>query len=278
VQRTAVWDTVQFALNGMMFVLLGEQLPGILSGAVRVVHDANHLNPWWLGVYALAISFGLACTRFIWVWVSVNLTRYWARRRGEPPTPRPSVRLVAAVSVAGVRGAITLAGVLTVPLTLGDGAPFPVRDLMIFLAAAVIIVSMLAASVGLPRLLLGLAMPSDSADEEQRYRARGIAAEAAIRAIEQAAHEGASADQDAEIYADAAALVMDSYRRRFEGEMTAEHAPKIRRSNEIERALRLAGLAAEREALFALARSEVLSQENSRKLIRDVDLMEERLR
>jgi CPA1 family monovalent cation:H+ antiporter len=279
VQRTAVWDTVQFALNGMIFVLLGEQLPGILSGAVRVVQDANHLNPWWLAVYALAINFGLACARFAWVWVSVSLTRYWARRRGgEPSTPRPSVRLVAAVSVAGVRGAITLAGVLTVPLTLSDGAPFPVRDLMIFLAAAVIIVSLLAASIGLPRLLLGLAMPSDSADEEQRYRARGVAAEAAIRAIEQAAHEGASADSDAEVYADAAALVMDSYRRRFEGEMTGENAAKVRRGNEIERALRLAGLAAEREALFALARSEALSQENSRKLIRDVDLMEERLR
>jgi monovalent cation/hydrogen antiporter len=278
VQRTAVWDTVQIALNGMMFVLLGEQLPGILSGALRVVQDANHLNPWWLVVFALAINFGLACARFIWVWVSVNLTRYWARRRGEPATARPSVRLVAAMSVAGVRGAITLAGVLTVPLTLNDGAPFPVRDLMIFLAAAVIIVSLLAASIGLPRLLLGLAMPSDSADEEQRYRARGIAAEAAIRAIEQAAHEGASVDQDAEVYADAAALLMDSYLRRFEGEMTAENAAKVRRGSEIERALRLAGLAAEREALFALARSEALSQENSRKLIRDVDLMEERLR
>lgn len=278
VQRTAVWDTVQFALNGMMFVLLGEQLPGILSGALRVVQDANHLNPWWLAVYALAINFGLACARFIWVWVSVNLTRYWARRRGGPSTPRPSVRLVAAVSVAGVRGAITLAGVLTVPLTLNDGAPFPVRDLMIFLAAAVIIVSLLAASIGLPRLLLGLAMAPDSANEEQRYRARGIAAEAAIRAIEQAAHEGASVGQEAEVYADAAALVMDSYRRRFEGEMTAENVAKVRRGNEIERALRLAGLAAEREALFALARSEVLSDENSRRLIRDVDLMEERLR
>src|SRR6202000_1494873 len=104
---------------------------------------------------------------------------------GEQATVRPSVRLIAAVSVAGVRGAITLAGVLTVPLTLNDGPPFPARDLIIFLAAAVIIVSLLAASIGLPRLLIGLAMPSDSADEEQRYRARGIAAEAAIRAIEQ---------------------------------------------------------------------------------------------
>ncbi len=278
VQRTAVWDTVQFALNGVMFVLLGEQLPGILSGAVRVVRDANHLNPWWLAVYALAISFGLACTRFVWVWVSVNLSRYVAGRRGDPTTLRPSVRLIAAVSVAGVRGAITLAGVLTVPLTLGDGTPFPARDLTIFLAAAVIIVSLLVASIGLPRLLVGLAMPSDSGEEEQRYRARSIAAQAAIRAIEQAAHEMASTHEDAALYADAASRVMESYRRRFEGETTAERVAEVRRINEIERQLRLAGLAAEREALFSLARSESLSQESSRKLIRDVDLLEERLR
>ena len=79
VQRTAVWDTVQFALNGMMFVLLGEQLPRILSGAMQVVGDTNHLNPWWLAVYAVAINFGLACARFIWVSVSVSLSRYLAR-------------------------------------------------------------------------------------------------------------------------------------------------------------------------------------------------------
>ena len=278
VQRTAVWDTVQFALNGVMFVLLGEQLPGILAGAVHVVRDARHLNPWWLAVYALAINFGLACARFVWVWVSVNLSRYLARRRGDPATVRPSVRLIAAMSVAGVRGAITLAGVLTVPLTLGDGTPFPARDLIIFLAAAVIIVSLLVASIALPGLLLGLAMPADSGDEEQRYRARSIAAQAAIRAIEQAAHEMASAHEDADLYADAASRVMESYRRRFEGEMSAERTAEVRRINEIERALRLAGLAAEREALFSLARSESLSHENSRKLIRDIDLLEERLR
>ena len=87
----------------------------------------------------------------------------------------------------------------------------------------------------------------------------------------------ARGEGDAELYAEAAARVMDSYRRRFEGEMTAEDAAHVRRSNEIERALRLIGINAEREALFALARSEVLSQESSRKLIRELDLMEERL-
>jgi len=277
VQRTAVWDTVQFALKGVMFVLLGEQLPGILSGAMRVVQDTRHLNPWWLAVYALAINFGLASLRFIWVWVSVHLTRYLARRRGEETSGRPTVRLIAAMSAAGVRGAITLAGVLTVPLTLPTGEPFPARDLIIFLAAAVIIVSLLAASIGLPRLLIGVEMPADSTAEEERYRARSVAAHSAIRAIERASHEMARGEGEAELYAEAAARVMDSYRRRFEGEMTAEDAAHVRRSNEIERALRLIGINAEREALFALARSEVLSQESSRKLIRELDLMEERL-
>src|SRR5690606_10302020 len=90
VQRTAVWDTVQFALNGIMFVLLGEQLPGIFAGAVDVVRESNHENPWWLAVYVLAINFGLAALRFVWVWVSGRLTLWLARRRGEPVTQKPS--------------------------------------------------------------------------------------------------------------------------------------------------------------------------------------------
>jgi NhaP-type Na+/H+ or K+/H+ antiporter len=65
----------------------------------------------------------------------------------------PGWRLIAATSLAGVRGAITLAGILTLPLALLDGTPFPGRDLAIFLAAGVIIVSMTAASLGLPFLL-----------------------------------------------------------------------------------------------------------------------------
>src|SRR5690606_23005283 len=135
VQRTAVWDTVQFALNGVMFVLLGEQLPGIFAGAMDAVRESNHENPWWLAVYVLAINFGLAVLRFTWVWLSTKITMAAARARGEPPGEKPSLRLLAAMSIAGVRGAITLAGVLTLPLVLADGTDFPARDLAIFLAA-----------------------------------------------------------------------------------------------------------------------------------------------
>lgn len=277
-QRTAVWDTVQFALNGVMFVLLGEQLPDILSGAMNVVQLSEHENPVWLVAHVLAISLGLAVLRFLWVWISLRMNALVAATRGEPVRSKPSLRLVGAVSVAGVRGAITLAGVLTLPLTLADGSLFPARDLAIFLAAGVIVLSLVAANVCLPRLLRGLDMPAESAHEQEIERAQVTAAEAAIRAIERTSHELADSQSDADLYAQAATRVMEVYRRRIDGRaQTGETAASIRRSDDIERKIRLAGLRAERDAVFALARSQSLSDASARKLVRQIDLLEERL-
>ncbi len=278
VQRTAVWDTVQFALNGIMFVLLGEQLPAIFAGALDAVRESNHENPWWLAVYVLAINSGLAALRFGWLWVSVRITAYLAAARGQPPEPPPSLRVLAAMSVAGVRGAITLAGVLTLPLMLQDGTDFPARDLAIFLAAGVIILSLTASSVLLPRLLRGLDAPPEPAEALEMEHARIAAAQAAIPAVESALHEMAGGHTDADLYADAAARVMELYRRRLEGHAGGENALRVRQCDEIERSLRLAALHAERAALFALARAHEISDECARKLVRDIDLQEERFR
>ncbi|HEY8518894.1 MAG TPA: Na+/H+ antiporter [Gammaproteobacteria bacterium] len=277
VQRTAVWDTVQFALNGVMFVLLGEQLPSIFAGAMDAVRESNHENPWWLAVYVLAINFGLAALRFSWVWVSGNVQVWLARARGAEAVEKPTLQEVAAMSVAGVRGAITLAGVLTLPLTLPDGAEFPARDLTIFLAAGVIIMSLVASSFLLPRLLRGLGT-SGKHGEDEIDRARAAAAEAAIPAIEAALHEMARGQADADVYAEAAARVMEIYRRRVEGNSGGENGHRIRQSDLIENRLRLAALCAEREKLFALARAHEISDYTARKLVREIDLQEERFR
>ncbi len=278
VHRNAVWDTLQFALNGVIFVLLGEQLPAIFLGALDAVRESNRDNPWWLLGYVLAINLGLASLRFAWVWLSFSLARALAIKRGEASADPPTLRLTAAMSVAGVRGAITLAGVLTLPLMLTDGTPFPARDLTIFLAAGVIIMSLTAASIALPRLLHGLAPEAGSIEDANEERARAAAAESAICAIEEVSHAMASGHTDANLYADAAARVMDIYRRRIESHMTSEDAVRIRHADEIERTLRLAGLKAERETLFALARKHSLSDAQTRKLVREIDLLEERLK
>ena len=108
------------------------------------------------------------------------------RAGGEHARSVPSLRLAAAVSFAGVRGAITLAGVLTFPLAMPNGSPFPARELCILIAAGVIILSLTWANVSLPRLLTGLTLPPDDSYEDEEDRVRMAAAQAAMRAVQRA--------------------------------------------------------------------------------------------
>ncbi len=276
VRRAAVWDMVQFAANGVIFVLLGEQLPQIVDGAEQVVRDTGHHQPIWLLVYVAAIVLSLAVLRFIWVWTSLRFTLFRAARRGQA-RPAPGLRLIAATSLAGVRGAITLAGVLTMPLVLANGAAFPARELAIFLAAGVIIVSLIAASIGLPFLLKGLKLPPEESHQEEEDRARIAAAEAAIRAIDRALHDMGEGRNDADVYADTGARIMDLYRQRITGRSkTGEEAALSRKAEEIEGRLRLAGLRAERAEIYRIARTHRLSDELARKLVREIDLQDAR--
>jgi Na+/H+ antiporter len=276
VRRAAVWDTIQFALNGVIFVLLGEQMPSIMARAAATVRITGHHEPWWLAVYVLAITAALAALRFVWAWVSLKWNIARAIRRGEPAPP-VSWRLIAATSVAGVRGAITLAGVLTLPFALADGTPFPARNLAIFLAAGVIIVSLVAASIVLPRLLKDLELPPEPSHQNDIDNARVEAAQAAITAIEQAQHDMAEGRADADLYTDASARIMELYRQRIDSRRQEPEILELnRRQDLIERQLRLAGLRAERDAIYRLARARRLNDESARKLVREIDLLEAR--
>jgi Na+/H+ antiporter len=275
VRRSAVWDLVQFTASGIIFVLLGEQVPQLVTGAARVVREAGHHEPVWLVVYVVAINLALAVLRFVWVWTSLRFTLFRALRGQNSYVP--SWRLIAATSLAGVRGTITLAGVLTLPLTMNDGAAFPARDLAIFLAAGVIIVSLAAASFSLPFLLKGVELPPDASQQEEEDLARIAAAEAAIRAIEQAQHHMGEGRGDADLYTDAGVRIMELYRQRINGRSTTgKEAFLTRKIDEIERRLRLTGLRAERTEIYRIARARRLSDETSRKLVRELDLLESR--
>lgn len=276
-RRNSVWDTIQFSLNGIIFVLLGEQLPGIVAAAPQTVRITGHSAPWWLGVYVLAIMAALAVLRFAWVWVSFRLTLL--RAKGAVPYRRPEWRLIAAMSVAGVRGAITLAGVLTLPLTLTDGAAFPARDLAIFLAAGVIITSLVLASIGLPLLLRGLDMPAEPSRQAQEDQARVAAAHAAIKAIENTQHRLGEGRKDLDVYAAAGTRIMDLYRERIDSR-AQDGGPQgqMQLYAQIDRDLRLAGLKAERDTIFRLARDRAIGSAVAQKLIRELDLLEIRYR
>jgi CPA1 family monovalent cation:H+ antiporter len=279
VRRNVVWDTVQFALNGVMFVLLGEQLPAIVQNAVRAaVNGADLAVPrdfWWLAGHALAISFGLIVLRLVWVWVSLRLSMAAARRRGRAGI-MPRKRLILATSLAGVRGAITLAGILTLPLALPGGEPFPGRDLAVFLASAVIVISLVVASIGLPRVLHGLELPPETALDAEEDQARHAAALAALGAIDSAGPPHRFDEKDADIHASAAEQVRGMYQHRLGGPGDSTHPGRARVAEEAERHYRLAALAAERKVLLQMARNGQISDETARRLVREIDLVEAR--
>ncbi|MCD9085747.1 Na+/H+ antiporter [Stenotrophomonas sp. SY1] len=282
VQRAAVWNTVQFSFNGIIFVLLGEQLPGIVERAIDTMQETGRHSPWWLLVYVLAVNAMLVVLRLIWVWLSLRWNLLRARMRGDQGGAAvTSWRVVLAMSVAGVRGAITLAGVLTLPLMIPGGEPFPARDLVIFLAAAVILVSLIAASLLLPRLLKGLELPPDEGGRREEDRARRASSRAALAAVEKARQQlvDGQTTTNVQLYNDAAARVSLLYQRNLErGQGPDEDPDKVKRMEQAYRSLRSAGLNAEREELFRLTRHGQISDEVSRKLIRNLDLLESRQR
>ncbi|GLK50130.1 Na+/H+ antiporter [Brevundimonas intermedia] len=271
-QRNSVWDTIQFALNGVIFVLLGEQLPAILSDAPQTVAQTGHSSVWWLAVYVLAIVGGLGLLRFVWVWASLHLT-ILRGRAGSGLARRARLRVVAATSFAGVRGVVTLAGVLTLPLTLIDGTPFPARDLAICLAAGVIIVSLVLATFVLPLLLEGLTMPPEPSDLALENAARLAIAEAAIRAISQRQQALIDDPGAPGVSIAAGERVMALYRERIEG-LTGSDGLTIQAQDVLMTEFRLIGVRAERTKLVELARSRQIGSGIGRKLGRELDLLE----
>ncbi|MFA5956526.1 Na+/H+ antiporter [Hyphomicrobium sp.] len=278
IRRAAVWDAVQFAGNGVIFVLLGQQLPGIIAGAGRVVRDTGHRDELWLLVYILAISCVLAALRFLWAWTSLGLILFRSSRRGQK-LESPGWRLIAVTSLGGVRGALTLAGVMTLPLTLLDGSAFPARDLAILLASGTIVVSLIAANVGLPYLMKGVRLPPETTSQQEEDDARLAAAQAAIAAIDRKLHEAEKEGHDADLYVQAGTRIAANYRERIEVRSTKRKDLDLaRKIDEIERKLRLVALNAERDELYRFARTGKLTDDLTRMLVREVDLQESRFR
>ncbi|WP_435169801.1 Na+/H+ antiporter [Falsirhodobacter sp. 1013] len=275
IRRRVVWDMLSVSINGIIFVLLGEQLPAIWTSVSTLVEGTTG-GPLILILHVLAITAVLLVLRLAWIWLNLRFTTFRQRRKGED-VARLDWRIPAAATMAGVRGSVTLAGILTLPLLLPDGSPFPARDLAIFIASGVIIVTLITASVSLPILLKRLDVPVDD-HEERLDAARALAARAAIRAVEEELHSQSEGRPDADLYMNAGVRVTEVYRARLDaGGFGATEAEEIRRATAVEQRLRMKALQAEREEIFRLARHRRIPDGIAQKLIRELDLAETRM-
>lgn len=266
-ERKAVWNTVQFSLNGIIFVLLGEQLPEILSAELGEVRHSHIVGDWALVFTVFAVTAALLALRFLWIWVSRSLSQLRrGRRRGE-------LLFVAVSTVSGVRGAITLAGVLSLPLLLPDGSPFPGRELAVVIAMGVILLSLLFATLALPALVRRLPEEESIGGYDDEAGARTVAIEAAIQRLETLRAQIEDGDGDAETRREAADYLLDLYRRRL-GSGDIEERDREWQLAKAERHLRLAALAAERKRLYRLRLERKIDDELHRRLVQEIDLVE----
>ncbi len=275
VRASVTWTMIEFIFNGMVFILLGLQFPHIIGSALLDAHAEASGSELRLIFYVAAVLLALYALRFVWVWLLRWFSSRGAAKHGVANAV-PGLRTVSLTTIAGVRGAVTLAGVLSLPVALSNGQPLPGRDTAIFIASGVILASLVVAVIGLPLLMNGARRRADPHAAEERA-ARIQAAQSAIRAIDDY-QQRATADLDEADSARAAevmARVMGIYRRRLATlDDDKEPAANARRSEMLEFQMKLAAMRAERAALLDLRGQQFINDDTLNKLMREVDLAE----
>ncbi|MCP6695408.1 Na+/H+ antiporter [Pseudomonas donghuensis] len=277
----SVWSLLEFAFNGLIFLLLGLQLPDIIKAVTS--HEAS-LWPTllWRCLDVVAIFAVLLALRFIWVqsiWRLIGVIRRW--RGKEDLVLVPNARSCWLLTVGGVRGAVTLAGVMSVPLLISAGKDFPERDLLIFIAAGVILLSLVAACIALPLLLRGVTKSPDDALRQEAQDAWRRTAEAAIHALEAEDLSEAGTPLDASQAALAAELkarLMAEYRHQLDTfNDSAEAQALAAQMDHLERRLRLRALRAQRLELYNLHRQHQIGDDVVRQVLGELDMSEANL-
>lgn len=265
-QTNSVWAVVVFLLNGLVFILIGLQLPTIVS----------ELNGYTLPqavTYALIISIVAIVCRVIWVFPGAYLPR-WLSRRVREREAKPTWQQVAVVSWAGMRGVVSLAGALALPVTLPNGEPFPGRDLILFITFGVIFCTLVLQGLTLPVVIDELDVRETVDEKKEERQLRRKMAQQAITYLE-ANHSAGSVHDDVLNY------VKNTYELRINelnGMLRASHT--LERPAELyQQAIRLQLelLLVERTVLSEQRKDSLLDDEKLRKMEQELDLEAARL-
>ena len=262
-QITPVWQMVTFVLNGILFMLIGLQLPQVIdalpSGSAMAVARL-----------AILVLLTIVLVRFVWLFGATYLPRLFSRTlRRKNPAPWKQTAFIA---WTGMRGADSLAGALAIPFVLADGTPFPGRNLILLVTFSVIFGTLVAQGLTLKPLLGWLKIVDDHVPEKEERMARLKANEAALARIEEI---GSSSQARPETVDRLRSEYADRIRQLSR---EASHEDSVRRlySREFEELAREA-LDTERNTVIALRNDESINDEVLRRIQRDIDLAEARL-
>jgi NhaP-type Na+/H+ or K+/H+ antiporter len=254
-----------FLLEALLFVLLGQQLPSILGGI-------EEYSVWVVLLYAALVYAAVVVVRFAWFFTTPYFHPVFDRLLHSRYLRAPwQERLV--MSWSGMRGAVSLAAALAVPLSTDAGNPFPGRDLIVFLTFSVILATLVLQGLTLGPLIGALRLRGEASTLAE-LRARLEAARAALDKLERLGDDGRVSPESQERMREYYEGSIQRYTAGLQaGGTTEEYAKSSGDWREWRREL----LAAEREALLSLRDAGEISPEVMRRIERDLDLQESRL-
>ena len=262
-----VWSTVLFWLNGLAFVLLGLQFPALL-------HAVSGYFPLGRLLGFVGVIGGTAIVlRMAWIFPSAYLPFYLSARVRKSET-RPSWQSVLVAGWAGIRGTVTLAAALSIPLALPDGVPFPSRDLVIFISFGVIVATLLLQGTTLGWLIRRVGLHEDGVRQREEHIARTTAVDAGLHVL-----RGFEAVASSVAKKGALSHVLAEYEQRL-SELVAQGDTRAQARDQraTEKHFRFAALEAERHAIDDLWRRDVIADDVHRPLQQLLDHEEAMLR
>jgi monovalent cation/hydrogen antiporter len=257
-QLVGWWETTVFLANAVIFILLGLQLHEVVTAALAHGHTWRQLL--WV---AAGVNAATVAVRFGWVYAQAAL----ARALGIADETEEQWKHLLVVTFSGLRGAVSLAAALALPLTIRSGARFPERDLIVFVTFTVILGSLVVGGLSLPAVIARLHLSGDDTEEQEVRRALLAATQAALRRLDEL-------ERERRVGADRAALLRaryDELRRRYEGGGDAERGVLERYTIEHEL------LEAERAAILEMRRRGEIENKVMRRLQLTLDIAETQL-
>jgi monovalent cation/hydrogen antiporter len=259
-QGFAFWTILTFILNAALFTLIGLQLPVVLDG----------LDAWStaeLAGAAAAVCAAVVLTRFLFVFPFMYLPKRVTRRESPPRWDWAVV-----LSWSGMRGAVSLAAALAIPLETDTGAPFPDRGLIIFLAFCVVVFTLVVQGLSLPFVIRVLGIEDDDLEAREEAKARLRAAEAALARLEELAEEDWTREDTLERTRGLYRFRSDRFAQRLDG----TEGDVEEQSQQYQR-LRRELLGAERDAVLELRRQGEIADDVMHRVLRDIALEDVRL-
>jgi monovalent cation/hydrogen antiporter len=256
------WDLLVYLLEGIVFLVTGLQIRTLFERTeVASLHE--------LTLAALLTVLVIVIARFVWVYPSVYLPR-WLSARVARRDPVPPWQWVFFLAFVGVRGVVSLAAALAVPLSTASGAPFPYRDLILYVTFVLIVVTLVGQGLALPAVVRALGLTRHAADERKReHRAEAAARSQALK-VAQKRLETLAAEGKASPEVLAIMRAHDQYRSGRLPNVKADGSDLAALAADVRSEL----IAAEREFIYQLLQNGEITDEARRRIERELDLEE----